>query len=628
MRNLWFRTVCAAVCLTVLLGATGLLAGLREAAAAGATRVAVVTSLKGDVQVKKSGGAKFFSAFKNMSLNEGDLITTGKNSSVVLELASSKADQDSITIGENSQVQFTKLKEDTGAKAKMSVWAGSLWVKVKSISNADDTFEVETPTAIMGVRGTHFILKVDPYTGQVIIVVASGVVASSKTNGSGTGFGPNDPVHIYPSQQLELYPDAPTDDTRTLIDLADPSTLVLTLPADIVDAMVTNMAEIMRENEQLAQQLAGSVEQGITAPDPNANLLLLSGEDVAAYAENINALLVVTLAEAVNRGILPEETARSIIDQINDIVEKPEKRYSLENVPEYRKDIGTDPALAEERERARKEQEEKQREKEQRRQEQLEKNREKAEQIAEKKSELEQKNQEAKSEREKEAVDKYKQSLSEEERTQLEQRQREREREKQEQQQGGGNADPGAGGPSPGPGAGTSGPSVAAAVSDYSDWVKTIDIRLSGFTGSRAVFGYQADVKYDPQYFGFAESVFMDTNGLNPFRNLADSPFKVELAEGWTAPDGYNVNAVDHVEHDTENYIVRYAVLKFEGGAEEVNGQTVVRLPFQYASIPDTNQTAVFTITLTAVDGNGNAISGLKPVTVQVVVNAGPAQPA
>jgi hypothetical protein len=635
MRNLLFRTVCAALCLSVLLGSTGLFAGLREAAAAGATRVAVVTSLKGDVQVKKSGGAKFFSAFTNMSLNEGDLITTGKNSSVVLELASNKADQDSITIGENSQVHFTKLKEDTGTKAKMSVWAGSLWVKVKSISNADDTFEVETPTAIMGVRGTHFVLVVDPLTGKTAIVVASGVMAANSTQaaGDGAGTGPKNEVHIYPTQQLELETGVPLEDKRALIMPVDPVTLVFTLPSEIIEAMVNNMADIVQENAELAQQLAGSVGQGVAAPDPNANLLLVSSDDLEAYSRNMSALIAVVLAEAVNQGVMSEEEARILLDQVNANIQDPQRRFSLDDVPEYRKDFGIDPALKEKSEKARKEQEEKRREKEQRRQEQLEKNSEKSEQIIENKRKQEEANQAAKSEREKEAVDRYKQSLSEEEKAALEQREQERKREKQQEQQEqqgqtGGGTGPGTGGPSPNPGT-TPSPQLAASISDYNDYVKTIDIKLSGFTGNRAVFGYQVDLEYQLQHFSFAAGMFMDlvVDGLSPFRNLENSPFKPELYEKWASPEGYKVNAVDRVDYgyhaEKSTGWIRYVLLKFEEGAEAVDNQTVVvRLPFYlYAYPEDVGKSVPVTIKLQAVDANGNIIEGVQPVTVQFVID-------
>src|SRR5262245_52838587 len=131
------RSLLAVLCLLLAIGPASLFAGAGKVSAQ-VMRVAIVESMKGSVTVMKSGGAKPFNAFKNMSLNEGDQIATGKDASVVLQLASEDADKDTITIGESSQVTFTKLKDSGGTKTKMSVWAGSLWVKVKSVSNAND----------------------------------------------------------------------------------------------------------------------------------------------------------------------------------------------------------------------------------------------------------------------------------------------------------------------------------------------------------------------------------------------------------------------------------------------------------------------------------------------------------
>jgi len=631
MKKLWFRTVCATICLAVILGSTGLLSGLREAAAAGATRVAVVTSLKGTVQVKKAGGSKYFNAFKNMSLNEGDTITTGKNSSVVLELASSKADQDSITIGENSQVQFTKLKEDTGTKAKMSVWAGSLWVKVKSISNAEDTFEVETPTAIMGVRGTHFILAVDPVTGITTLVVASGVMAANSTHSSVTGAatGPKSVVNVYPAQQLEVDADAQTEDARALVQPADPEALVFTLPPDIIEAMVTNMADIQQENEQLAQQLASAVEQGVAAPDPNANLLLVSSDDLAAYTQNMTALVIVVLAEAVNQGVLPEETARNIVEQINESIEDPQKRYSLDEVPEYRKDVGIDPALEAERQRAEQQRQEKERQKQEQRNAKMEQKKDKAQEISKTKSEYEQQNEEAKKNKKQEAYEKYAQNLSEEEKAELEQRVQEREQELQQQEQQGqtgGTTSPGTGGTtSPGTGGNTGGGSSGPAVS--AEWVaeeRVLEVKLANASN---VFAYQLDVEFDTEFltfndldqddfdFGYAEN-----DKLNKYRNIPNSPFRVELTEEWNPPSGYVVNAVDHFDANNQEGTFRYAAMFFveedqNGTSGEIpkanfgpDGIVVVRLPFSViSSVTNTTTTSLkITFTLVTVDGNNN----------------------
>ena len=625
MRKLWFRTVCAAVCLAMLFGSTGIFAGLREAAAAGATRVAVVKSLKGTVQAKKAGGSKYFDAFKNMSLNEGDTLTTGKDSSVVLELASSKAEQDSITIGANSQVQFTKLKEDNGAKAKMTVWAGSLWVKVKSISNADDSFEVETPTAIMGVRGTHFIVMVDPITGKTTLVVASGVTTVNATNLSGSGgeTGPKNVVNVYPTQQADIDQDLQTEDPRAIVGTADPETLVFTLPPEIIEAMVENMAEIRQENEALAEQLAAGVGQGGVA-DPNANLFLVSSDDLETYTRNMSALLLVILAEAVNQGILSEDAAESLLEHINASIEDPTRRYSLDDVPEYRKEFGLDPALLEEKEKALQDRDQQEKSKEERRREQLSRNGDKVEQIRQDKAQQDQANQEAENAKDRQAFEDHLNALDEQERQELLQRAQQRDQERREQQDqtgeppGTGTGGTGGGG---GGGGGTTPVTNAEISAAYDPDEGVLEIKLHNISDVMAI---QADVLYDSNYLTFEYEQFGASGGMNSYRNLKDSPFKVELHNGWQSPDpDYMPNAVDHFTFDTQYDPdlglgnVQYVVMLFdEDGENEVltvnigtDGAPVVRLPFSlFATAGDVGTVVSFNIRFTALTVNANLV--------------------
>ena len=127
-------------------------------------RVAIISKLSGNVTVKKGGGSKIYDAYNNMSLNQGDTVYTGDNSSVTLKLSNGDAD---VTLSGNAELNVSDLNSSNGnKKSKLKVWAGSIWVKVKSLAGVDDEFEVETPTAVMGVRGTQFYVFVDPATGQ------------------------------------------------------------------------------------------------------------------------------------------------------------------------------------------------------------------------------------------------------------------------------------------------------------------------------------------------------------------------------------------------------------------------------------------------------------------------------
>ena len=72
--------------------------------AAESTRIARVESVTGEVFVKKAGGTKEFKAYRNMTLNQGDHIRTGKNSGVVLVVLDQ---DDKITLGANTSMYLS-----------------------------------------------------------------------------------------------------------------------------------------------------------------------------------------------------------------------------------------------------------------------------------------------------------------------------------------------------------------------------------------------------------------------------------------------------------------------------------------------------------------------------------------
>lgn len=620
MKRWMDSTIKAAVCFALAAGLFGLLSGGREVAAAAATRVAVVTELKGTVQVKKAGGAKKFNAFKNMSLNEGDTITTGKGSKAVLQLASSKADRDSITIGENSEVHFTKLKEDTGAKAKMTVWAGSLWVKVKSISNVDDQFEVETPTAIMGVRGTHFIMVVNPQTSEMYLVVTSGIVQAS------TPQTPGQTANVYPAQQISLAPSETPVTPQAAVSVVDLNELLPNITPELIEEITRETADISEENNELARRLLEQVGEGVNIPDNLANLMFMSEEDLEAYLLNMDIFVAALIKQSVEQGILAQDQAERLIEEINAAITDPDKRIRLDEVPELDPSAGLNAEYEEERRQYREERQRQWNNRTQRQEHRIQQFGDEREALLEQKRQQEETNREKEKTTKEQAERRYVELLTDEERERFMQQAEERQKERQEQEQTGEtDTDPGSGsspapspGPSPGPGPqpepGPS-PSVAASLSTYSSNTITVDIALNGFTGSRAIYGYQADVEYDERYFMFDSYFEVAADGaLNLFRNLPDSPFRPELEDGWQPPAGYNINAVDRLQLSEGK--VRYSLLKFSGGAEEVDGKFVVKLPFMIFEAPEPGEQIPFIITLTAVDAAGNVISGVKPVTL------------
>jgi hypothetical protein len=84
----------------------------------------------------------------------GDSVMTGKDSKAEVSFM----DGTSVRISERTRLVVAQA--DTLRSLKL-LW-GKLWAKVAKLSSAQCRFQVETPTAVAGVRGTVFRVEVDP----------------------------------------------------------------------------------------------------------------------------------------------------------------------------------------------------------------------------------------------------------------------------------------------------------------------------------------------------------------------------------------------------------------------------------------------------------------------------------
>lgn len=123
-------------------------------------KVGKVLELSGTVQMKKGGGEKQFSVFKNMSFTQGDTFTTGRDSSLKLQVDDNKE----VTVAADTKLIISELlssiKSESG-KTTLSLVGGKVKVKITKKLDGDSRFNVKTPTAIMGVMGTEFYVYYD-----------------------------------------------------------------------------------------------------------------------------------------------------------------------------------------------------------------------------------------------------------------------------------------------------------------------------------------------------------------------------------------------------------------------------------------------------------------------------------
>ena len=175
-----------------------------------------ITAVSGKSEVKKSGGTKKFNAFKGMAITQGDTIITGTDGKISLDLDANKE----VTIGASTTLTISQLVESAkalGGKTSLKLQNGQVLIKVKKKLEGDSRFEIETPTAIMGVMGTEFFVSVN---SQDNVVLNGGVGINGDYLGVLEGT-----VHVV----------SPTNPT-------------------LIERMITSSQQLIMENEQWTQE--------------------------------------------------------------------------------------------------------------------------------------------------------------------------------------------------------------------------------------------------------------------------------------------------------------------------------------------------------------------------------------
>ena len=137
----------------------------------------------GNVQIKHAGES-WSSAENGMNLYESDTVKTGDNTSASVILFESSV----IRLDSNTEVTLQEIYqevEETNVLIKQE--SGRTWNTVSKISGIDN-YEVQTPTTVASVRGTAFVVIVQP-NGTTYYGVAHGVLnVSSVTNDTVQGY--------------------------------------------------------------------------------------------------------------------------------------------------------------------------------------------------------------------------------------------------------------------------------------------------------------------------------------------------------------------------------------------------------------------------------------------------------
>ncbi len=119
---------------------------------------------KGDVQIQR--GATNQAAKVGMGIQASDVLLTGADGSAGLTFT----DNSLVSVGPNSVFAIDRYSFDTTTHAgefEGSLKKGKLAaVSGKMVKQSPEAMKIRTPSAVMGVRGTEFVVQVDEQAAQ------------------------------------------------------------------------------------------------------------------------------------------------------------------------------------------------------------------------------------------------------------------------------------------------------------------------------------------------------------------------------------------------------------------------------------------------------------------------------
>ncbi|MDX2218115.1 MAG: FecR domain-containing protein [Burkholderiales bacterium] len=140
--------------LLVVLLASSLAAGIAEASAVGEIKI-----LKGSASVERQG--QRLPASVGMKLQQSDVVVTGQDGAVGITFA----DNSLMSTGPNSTLSIDNFRFDSTTHVgefNSTVKRGTVAVvSGKMVKQSPESMKIRTPSSIMGVRGTEFVIKVD-----------------------------------------------------------------------------------------------------------------------------------------------------------------------------------------------------------------------------------------------------------------------------------------------------------------------------------------------------------------------------------------------------------------------------------------------------------------------------------
>lgn len=137
----------------------------------------VITYTEGRAFVVR--GVRTIPAKVGTILMAGDVVAVEEGSAVSIDLTNTGL----LKISEKTKFEIPQTQATEERTSSISLFFGGIWTEAKKLIQGE-SFEIKTPTATAGVRGTVFGTNFDESTGAMSAVVESGHVVASDSSGN------------------------------------------------------------------------------------------------------------------------------------------------------------------------------------------------------------------------------------------------------------------------------------------------------------------------------------------------------------------------------------------------------------------------------------------------------------
>ena len=130
---------------------------------ANANKIAVVTKVKGLVELMPTGNKLFSKLKAGTILADGDKIRTGTSGFAAIIFIDDKS---TLKLKGNSEAVITGQRTAASISKKINIDSGTIRATIKK---QNSSFVIQTPTSVASVKGTDFWLLTDPDKGDQVI---------------------------------------------------------------------------------------------------------------------------------------------------------------------------------------------------------------------------------------------------------------------------------------------------------------------------------------------------------------------------------------------------------------------------------------------------------------------------